>query len=266
MTFCVENETEKELPFDVEEIAGKVMEAALEQEGCPYEASIELLLTDNEGIHAMNREFRNIDRPTDVLSFPNVDYEAPADFEGIEDSVEDYFDPETGEPVKGVTRQGYSDDSAWARGQAWGIYGIALNYRNSGIEEAFDLFKGMTNYFLNRLPQDNVCYWDLIFGDGSGQSRDSSAAAVAVCGMQEMCKYLPETDEDKEVYKYAMHTILRSLIENYANHSHKPGEALLLHGVYSWHSGKGIDVGNIWGDYYYVEALVRFLKDWQVWW
>ena len=132
--------------------------------------------------------------------------------------------------------------------------------------EAFDLFKGMTNYFLNRLPQDNVCYWDLIFGDGSGQSRDSSAAAVAVCGMQEMCKYLPETDEDKEVYKYAMHTILRSLIENYANHSHKPGEALLLHGVYSWHSGKGIDVGNIWGDYYYVEALVRFLKDWQVWW
>ena len=50
MTFCVENETEKELPFDVEEIAGKVMEAALEQEGCPYEASIELLLTDNEGI------------------------------------------------------------------------------------------------------------------------------------------------------------------------------------------------------------------------
>ena len=60
--------------------------------------------------------------------------------------------------------------------------------------------------------------------------------------------------------------ILRSLIENYANHSHKPGEALLLHGVYSWHSGKGIDVGNIWGDYYYVEALVRFLKDWKVWW
>ena len=97
MTFCVENETEKELPFDVEEIAGKVMEAALEQEGCPYEASIELLLTDNEGIHAMNREFRNIDRPTDVLSFPNVDYEAPADFEGIEACVEDYFDPETGE-------------------------------------------------------------------------------------------------------------------------------------------------------------------------
>ena len=97
MTFCVENETEKSLPFDVEEIAGKVIEQSLEQEGCPYEVSVDLLLTDNEGIHAMNREFRDIDRPTDVLSFPNVDYEKPADFEGIEQYAEDYFDPETGE-------------------------------------------------------------------------------------------------------------------------------------------------------------------------
>ena len=97
MTFCVENETEKSLPFDVEEIAGKVIEQSLEQEGCPYEVSVDLLLTDNEGIHAMNREFRDIDRPTDVLSFPNVDYEKPADFDGIEQYAEDYFDPETGE-------------------------------------------------------------------------------------------------------------------------------------------------------------------------
>ena len=97
MTFCVENETDQELPFDVEEITGKVMEEALEQEDCPYEATVSVLLTDNEGIHAMNREFRGIDRPTDVLSFPNVDYESPADFEGIEDMAEDYFDPETGE-------------------------------------------------------------------------------------------------------------------------------------------------------------------------
>jgi probable rRNA maturation factor len=74
---------------------------ALEQEDCPYEANVAVLLTDNEGIHAMNKEFREIDRPTDVLSFPNVDYEAPADFTGIEDYVEDYFDPETGELILG---------------------------------------------------------------------------------------------------------------------------------------------------------------------
>lgn len=97
MTFCVENETNQEFPFDAEEIAGKVIEEALEQEKCPYEVSVSVLLTDNEGIHAMNQEFRGIDRPTDVLSFPNVDYESPADFEGIEDDAEDYFDPESGE-------------------------------------------------------------------------------------------------------------------------------------------------------------------------
>lgn len=97
MTFCVENETNQELPFDVEEIVNKVIEKALEQEKCPYEASVAVLLTDNEGIHVMNKEYRNIDRPTDVLSFPNVDYEEPADFSGIEDAIEDYFDPETGE-------------------------------------------------------------------------------------------------------------------------------------------------------------------------
>lgn len=177
-----------------------------------------------------------------------------------------YFDPKTGEPVKGVTRQGYSDDSAWARGQAWGIYGIPLTYRFVKDEDCFGLFKGMTNYFLNRLPKDHVSYWDLIFGDGSGHSRDSSATATAVCGTHEMLKHLPEVDSDKLTYKYAMHAMLRSLIDNYANREIKPGRPLLLHGVYSWHSGKGVDEGNIWGDYYYLEALIRFYKDWELYW
>lgn len=177
-----------------------------------------------------------------------------------------YFDPKTGEPVKGVTRQGYSDDSAWARGQAWGVYGIPLTYRFVKDEDCFGLFKGMTNYFLNRLPKDHVSYWDLIFGDGSGHSRDSSATATAVCGIHEMLKHLPEVDSDKLTYKYAMHAMLRSLIDNYANREIKPGRPLLLHGVYSWHSGKGVDEGNIWGDYYYLEALIRFYKDWELYW
>lgn len=177
-----------------------------------------------------------------------------------------YFDPGTGEPLKGVTRQGYSDDSAWARGQAWGIYGIPLNYRYVKDDSAFNLFKGMTNYFLNRLPEDQVCYWDLIFTDGSNQSRDSSAAAIGVCGIHEMLKYLPEVESDKNTYRHAMHCILRSLMERYTAPEIKPGNPVLLHGVYSWHSGKGVDEGNIWGDYYYMEALMRFYKDWNLYW
>ena len=177
-----------------------------------------------------------------------------------------YFDPGTGEPLKGVTRQGYSDDSAWARGQAWGIYGIPLNYRYVKDDSAFNLFQGMTNYFLNRLPEGQVCYWDLIFTDGSNQSRDSSAAAIGVCGIHEMLKYLPEVESDKNTYRHAMHCILRSLMERYTAPEIKPGNPVLLHGVYSWHSGKGVDEGNIWGDYYYMEALMRFYKDWNLYW
>lgn len=97
MTFCVESETKRTLPFDVEKIAALVIGETLSFEACPYEAEVDVLLTDSEAIHAMNREFRGIDRPTDVLSFPNVDYEAPADFSGIEAVAEDYFNPESGE-------------------------------------------------------------------------------------------------------------------------------------------------------------------------
>ncbi|EHI70626.1 glycoside hydrolase family 88 protein [Streptococcus ictaluri] len=177
-----------------------------------------------------------------------------------------YFDPETGQALKGVTRQGYSDDSAWARGQAWGIYGIPLTYRYLKDPRLIDFFKGMTHYFLNRLPEDQVSYWDLIFGDGSGHSRDSSATAIAVCGIHEMLKHLPEADPDRPIYQDAMQTMLLSLINHYANTDLQSGAPLLNHGVYSWHSGKGVDEGNIWGDYYYLEALLRFYKDWIPYW
>lgn len=97
MTFCIESETEKTLPFDVEDVAKKVIAEALAFEKCPYETDVSVLLTDGDKIHAMNNAFRGIDRPTDVLSFPNVDYECPSDFSGIEEAAEDYFDPESGE-------------------------------------------------------------------------------------------------------------------------------------------------------------------------
>ena len=205
-------------------------------------------------------KYRNIANKHFVTSCNNVIRDDASAFHTF------YMDNETGKPLRGVTRQGYSDDSAWARGQAWGVYGIPLNYRYTRNESCFNLYKGMTNYFLNRLPKDNVCYWDLIFNDGDDHSKDSSAAAIAVCGMHEMNKYLPEVDENKEVYKYAMHNILRSLIENYMNPEIEPGKPVLLHGVYSWHSGKGVDEGNIWGDYFFLEALIRFYKDWNLYW
>lgn len=101
MTFCVENETEERFPFSIEDTARQVAEAVLEAEGCPYETSVNLVLTDNVRIRELNRESRGIDRETDVLSFPNVDFESAGIFEIQEEREADYFDPDTGELLLG---------------------------------------------------------------------------------------------------------------------------------------------------------------------
>ena len=101
MTFYVENETEEVFSFDVEEIVRLVAERVLETEDCPYETQINVLLTDNEGIHGFNKEYRGIDRETDVLSFPNLDFEKPGEFLIEEEREADYFDPDSGELILG---------------------------------------------------------------------------------------------------------------------------------------------------------------------
>ena len=99
MTFYVENETDE--TFSNEETVEQVATAVLDMEGCPYEIQLNVLLTDNDGIHAYNKEYRKIDRETDVLSFPNLDFDEPGDFEISEDREADYFDPDTGELILG---------------------------------------------------------------------------------------------------------------------------------------------------------------------
>lgn len=101
MTLYAENETDKEFPFSVTEVAREVAEAVLEMEQCPYEATVNLLLTDNAGIREYNRQYREIDRETDVLSFPNLDFNVPGDFERAEENEADYFDPDSGELILG---------------------------------------------------------------------------------------------------------------------------------------------------------------------
>ena len=102
MTLQFENEQEYRFPFDCEQIADLVVNQVLDAENCPYEAEVSLTLTDNQEIHRLNREFRQIDRPTDVLSFPLVDFPEPADYQVLEEEGwEDCFNPETGELMLG---------------------------------------------------------------------------------------------------------------------------------------------------------------------
>ena len=101
MTINIEYEAEKKLDLPYKEIIETVVVDALDYENCPYEAEVNVLLTDNEDIRQINNEYRKIDSPTDVLSFPMVDYEKPADFDRLEEMANDYFNPETGELLLG---------------------------------------------------------------------------------------------------------------------------------------------------------------------
>lgn len=176
-----------------------------------------------------------------------------------------FFDPATGLPREGKTHQGFADDSCWARGQAWGISGFPLVYRHNGDSRLIDLSKVLANYYLNRLPADGVCYWDLIFTSGD-QERDSSAAAIAACGLLELSKNLPILDPLRAQYESAALGMVRELSTNYVNVDGAPGSGLLKHGVYHKPNGIGVDESCIWGDYFYLEALVRLTRSWTPYW
>lgn len=176
-----------------------------------------------------------------------------------------YMDIVTGEPRFGNTHQGYSDNSCWSRGQAWGIYGFLLNYRYTGDMHMVELSRSLAHYFINRLPEDEVCHWDLALL-GTDAVRDSSAAAIAACGLLELVKALPTLDEHRARYEEQALRMIQSLTDNYLAHDDEPCEGLLKHSVYHMASGKGVDECCSWGDYFYLEALVRLRQIWNLYW
>lgn len=101
MSVYIENELDYELPIRYREIVNEIISAAMDYVSCPYECEINVIFTDNEGIRTINKEFRNIDAPTDVLSFPLIEYETAADFSLIETDSVDYFNQDSGELMLG---------------------------------------------------------------------------------------------------------------------------------------------------------------------
>lgn len=174
-----------------------------------------------------------------------------------------YMDIRTGRPLHGDTHQGFSDDSCWSRGQASGIYGFALGFNYTGDGELPELSRKLAHYFLNRLPEDYVCYWDLIFTPQDNAFRDTSAAAIAVCGLAELLKQLPITDPLRPAYHHAITQIAQNLRQHYFAH-HTDG--LLREGVYNFGRNMGINEPNLWGDYFWFEATVRLTRIWTPYW
>lgn len=181
-----------------------------------------------------------------------------------------FMDPDAGAFSHGRTCQGYRDDSSWARGQAWAIYGAALSYRYARRPEYREAFTRVLAYYLTRLPSDLVPYWDLDFEDGDDEPRDSSSASITACGLLEMAKLSPL--EEAGALEAIARQMMHSVWANYSVKDPAVSNGQVLHGTYSKKSPyntctpEGVDECVSWGDYFYMEALTRLTADWRPYW
>ncbi|WP_424464600.1 glycoside hydrolase family 88 protein [Pseudoclavibacter helvolus] len=177
-----------------------------------------------------------------------------------------YWDAETGDPLRGGTEQGAFDESCWARGEAWGIYGFALNSQAVGDPRQLEAAWRCADYYLAHLPSDGIPYWDLVYTEGSDAPRDSSAAAIAACGFLELAAVDPDPERSARALQ-AAHAQIDALIAEATPQPAESSDALLLHGVYDLPKLVGVDEGTLWGDYFFLEALTRASRpEWQRYW
>ena len=170
------------------------------------------------------------------------------------------FDAENCEPVRGLTLQGHSDDSCWSRGHSWGVYGFPIAYSYTKADFLPSLHKDVTYFMLNHLPDDCIPYWDYDFVSGD-ESRDASAGLISACGMLEMAKLLPDTAEQKSVFESAAAQIVEAVIDRCTCPIDvKSYDGLLHHVTHAKPQGQGIDECAVYGDFFYLEALARYLK------
>ena len=185
-----------------------------------------------------------------------------------------FMDKDTGAPRRGETCQGYKADSSWARGQAWAVYGMALSYRHTGERKYLDLFEKVSAYFMEKLPEDMIPYWDLIFTSGE-EPRDSSSASIVACGFLDAADSYEKLQEYEKARKYRSEAkkLMKAIYDTCMVRSDETGiNGLVKHGTYSKKSPyntcteAGVDECVSWGDYYWMEALMRLGGCWKSWW
>lgn len=175
-----------------------------------------------------------------------------------------HFDPASGAPLRGSTAQGAGDDSCWARGQAWGLYGFALNHRWAPEHGFLATAELLAERFLADLADNGIAIWDQSFAADSGEPWDSSASAIAACGLYEIAALCSGTARERR-YVAEADRILDGLLRHCTAWS-VSSNALLLHGVYSKPEGIGVDEASLWGDYFFLEALARRAYGWTPHW
>ncbi|MDO7172535.1 glycoside hydrolase family 88 protein [Mariniflexile sp. AS56] len=166
------------------------------------------------------------------------------------------YSPEKGEIIKKVTNQGYADESAWSRGQAWGLYGFTVMYRATKDEAYLKQAERIAKFILSHknLPEDKIPYWDFDAPKLPNEPRDASAAAIIASGLYELAGYSKNSIEYLEVAD----TMLKSLsTEKYLNKKGTKYGFLLSHSTGNWPRNSEIDEPIVYADYYYLEALNR---------
>lgn len=169
------------------------------------------------------------------------------------------YDPVTGQVQVKRTAQGYSDSSAWARGQAWGLYGFTVMYRETGDQRYLQQAESIADFLLNHpnLPADNIPYWDFNAPNIPNALRDASAAAIMSSALLELCTYVNRSSAKK--YYAVAESILSTLsTPEYFATGKTNGGFLLRHGVGHLPQKSEVDVPLTYADYYYVEAMKRY--------
>lgn len=172
--------------------------------------------------------------------------------------VVDYDSTKPNSIIKKVTHQGYADESAWARGQAWAIYGYTMCYRETKDAKYLKQAENVAGYILNNptMPEDLVPYWDFNAPNIPNEPRDASAAACMASGLYELSTY----SKNGKIYKKAADKMIESLTNNYRSPIGESRGFILLHSTGAKPNNSEVDAPLPYADYYYLEALLRAKK------
>ena len=168
------------------------------------------------------------------------------------------YDTVTGKKIKGITHQGYSDASMWARGQSWAIYGFTLCYRETHNTAFLDFAQKVADVYLAHLPEDLVPYWD--FNDPAipGAPRDASAAAITAAALLDLAQWVP--DKNKAGLYHDKAVKMLAVLSAAPYRSGNINSAFLLHSTGHKPKGGEVDASIIYADYYYLEALLKLKR------
>ena len=167
------------------------------------------------------------------------------------------YDPETGDIRMKVTHQGYADDSAWSRGQAWAVYGYTMMYREVSEPAYLAQAENIAKMLLERLPEDGIPYWDFDSPDAPDSQRDASAGAIMASAFIELSGYTADKQLSKALMKMAEKQIRTLASDEYLAQPDRNGYFLLKHSVGSYPSDTEVNVPLTYADYYFLEALLR---------